>query len=141
MSRLGLGEHEREAIRGILDGLERDVALELVLGPEESPVSVIGGAGEIDFGAETQALLEQVAGLSDRVGLTVTEVEERGRWPRTTVAGRLAYHGLPWGYELTTLIGAIAEAGRATSSLSEASLTALGTLEQAVALDVYVTPT
>ena len=141
MSRLGLGEHEREAIRGILDGLDRDVAVELVLGPEESPVALIGGAGEIDFGAETLALLEQVAGLSDRVGLTVTEVEERGRWPRTMVAGRLAYHGLPWGYELTTLIGAIAEAGKASSSLSDASLTALGTLEREVALDVYVTPT
>jgi alkyl hydroperoxide reductase subunit AhpF len=141
MSRLALGEHEREAIRGILDGLERDVPLELVLGPEESPVSVIGGAGEIDFGAETRTLLEQVAGLSERVSLTVTEVEERGRWPRTTIAGRLAYHGLPWGYELTTLIGGIAEAGKASTSLSQESVDALASLERTVALDVYVTPT
>ena len=104
-------------------------------------MTVIAGGREIDFGAETQALLEQVAGLSDRVGLTVTETSERGRWPKTTVGGRLAYHGLPWGYELTTLVGAIAEAGRTTSSLSEASLAALGGLERDVALEVYVTPT
>jgi len=136
-----LGEHEREAIRGILDGLERDVPLELVLGPEESPVAVIGGVGEIDFGAETQALLEQIAGLSERVCLTVAEVDERGRWPRTTVGERLVYHGLPWGYELTALVGAIAEAGVAASSLSDASLAALGVLEHDVTLEVYVTPT
>jgi alkyl hydroperoxide reductase subunit AhpF len=136
-----LGEHEREAIGGILAGLERHVPLELVLGPEESPVSVIAGGAEIDFGAETQALLEQIAALSDGIGLTVTEVDERGRWPRTTVGGRLAYHGLPWGYELAALVGAIAEAGRQTSSLAEASLTALQSLERDVALEVYVTPT
>ena len=136
-----LGEHEREAIRGILELLERDVPVELVLGPEESPVSVIAAGGEIDFGAETRSLLEQVAALTDRVALTVTEVEERGSWPRTTVAGRLVYHGLPWGYELTTLVGAIVEAGREQSSLSEASLEALAGLEHDVALEVYVTPT
>jgi len=137
----GLGAHEREAIRGIFDGLERDVSLLLELGPEEAPVTVIAGGREIDFGAETQALLEELASLSDRVTLTVAEVEERGRWPKTTVGGRLAYHGLPWGYELTTLVGAIAEAGRATSSLSAAALAAIGGLERDVAVEVYVTPT
>ena len=138
---LGVGEHERESIRDILAGLERDVPLLLELGPEESPVTVIAGGREIDFAAETQALLEQVASLSERVTLTVAEVEERGSWPKTTVAGGLAYHGLPWGFELTTLIGAIAEAGRATSSLAPASLAALAALEADVALEVYVTPT
>ena len=136
-----LGEHERDAIRGILDGLERDVPLELVLGPEESPVTVIGGAGEIDFGAEAQALLEQIAGLSERVSLAVTEVDERGRWPRTTVGEGLVYHGLPWGYELAALVGAIAAAGGGASPLSAASLAALAALERDVALEVYVTPT
>jgi alkyl hydroperoxide reductase subunit AhpF len=137
----GLGEHERGAIRGILDGLERDVPVLLELGPDESPVTVIAGGREIDFAAETQALLEELASLSDRVSLTVREVSERGRWPKTTVGGRLAYHGLPWGYELATLVGAIVEAGKVKSSLSEESLAAIGGLEGDVALDVYVTPT
>jgi alkyl hydroperoxide reductase subunit AhpF len=104
-------------------------------------VSVIAGGREFDFAAETQALLEQIAGLSERVTLTVAAVVERGSWPKTTVGGRLAYHGLPWGFELTTLVGAIAEAGRATSSLAPASLAALEALEGDVALEVYVTPT
>ena len=136
-----LGEHEREAISGIFAGLERDVALLLELGPEETPVTVIAGGREIDFAGETQALLEQLASLSDRVDLTVTERSEKGRFPKTTVGGELVYHGLPWGYELTTLVGAIVEAGRSDSSLSPASLAALADLEHDVALEVYVTPT
>jgi len=137
----GLGEHGRETIRDVLDRLERDVPILLELGPEEAPVTVIAGGREIDFGAETQALLEQIAALSERVALTVTETEERGWWPRTTVGGRLVYHGLPWGYELATLVGAIAEAGRVESSLSQASLAALAGLEHDVALEIFVTPT
>ena len=137
----GLGEHERESIRAVFEGLDHDVPLLLELGPEESPVTVLAGSREIDFGAETQALLEQLAELSDRITLTVTEVEEKGSWPRTTVGERLVYRGLPWGFELTTIVGAIAEAGRSTSSLSESSHAALAALEHDVDLEVYVTPT
>ncbi len=136
-----LGEHERTAIREALSGLERDVPLLLELGPEEAPVTVLAGNREIDFGDETHRLLEQIAELSDRVELSVRETDIPGRWPRTTVGGELVYHGLPWGYELTTLVGAIAEAGREASSLSPASISALASLERDVALEVYVTPT
>ena len=136
-----LGAHEHAAIREVFADLEKDVPILLELGSEESPVTVLAGGREIDFGEETCLLLEQLAALSDRIALTVTETEAPGRWPRTTVAGKLAYHGLPWGYELTTIVGAIADAGRTTSSLSPASLETLASLEQDVALEVYVTPT
>jgi len=136
-----LREADREAIRELLDGLERDVPVLLELGPEETPVSVLLGGRELDFGAETRSLLEQVASLSDSVQLTLSEVEERGPWPRTTIAGRLVYHGLPWGYELATLVHGIAETGREQIALSEASLAALAGLEHDVALEVFVTPT
>ena len=136
-----LGEHERTAIGEVFAGLECDVPVLLELGPEEAPATVLAGGRELDFGAETRALLEQLAGLSDRISLTVTETSERGRWPKTTVGGELVYHGLPWGYELATLVGAIAEAGRAESSLSRASLAAAAGLERDLALEVYVTPT
>ena len=136
-----LGEPERAAIRELLGGLEREVSLLLELGPEETPVSVLVGDRELDFGAETRSLLEQVASLSDMLTLTVVEVEERGPWPRTTIAGRLAYHGLPWGYELATLVHGIAEAGREEISLSPASRSAVAALEHDVALEVFVTPT
>jgi hypothetical protein len=48
---------------------------------------------------------------------------------------------LPWGYELSAVVGAIVEAGRSRSSLSADSLTALATLHRPVEIEVYVTPT
>jgi alkyl hydroperoxide reductase subunit AhpF len=51
------------------------------------------------------------------------------------------YDGLPWGYELGSLVGAVVEAGRAEPTLRPESLEALGTLENDLALDVFVTPT
>jgi len=136
-----LGGHERGAIRELLLGLERDVPLRLELGPEALPVAVIAGNREIDFGAEARQLLVEVAELSDRVTLEVTESTAPGRFPTISIGERLRYHGLPWGYELSTLIGGIVEAGRAASSLSPDSLAALATLRSDVQLDVYVTPT
>ena len=127
-----LGEREQEAIRDVFSGLARDVPLQLVLGPEEAPVTVIVAGRDIDFGAETRSLLEQVTELSDRVTLTVAETGERGRWPEITIGDGLRYHGLPWGYELSTVIGAIAEAGKQESSLSDDSLAALATLRRPV---------
>jgi alkyl hydroperoxide reductase subunit AhpF len=51
------------------------------------------------------------------------------------------YYGLPYGYELGSLIGAVREAGRSTSSLSEESHARLGALEHDLSIDVFVTPT
>ena len=48
---------------------------------------------------------------------------------------------MPLGYELTTLVHGIVEAGRAEPSLSPASRERLATLERDVTVDVYVTPT
>ena len=48
---------------------------------------------------------------------------------------------MPLGFELTTLVQAIVEAGREAPSLSAASRERLASLERDVALDVYVTPT
>lgn len=50
-----LAERDREAVRDVLAGLEREVSVRLVLGPEETAVTVIVGGGDIDFRAETQA--------------------------------------------------------------------------------------
>ncbi len=139
MSRLG--EREQTAVRDVLAGLERDVPIRLVLGPEETPVTVIVAGRDIDFGAEARNLLEQVAALSDRVSLTVEVTSERGRWPEITVGGELRYHGLPWGYELSSVVGAIVEAGTTESRLSDDAVAALATLRRPVTIDVYVTPT
>ena len=51
------------------------------------------------------------------------------------------YYGLPWGYELASLIGGVIEAGRSTPSLKPESLERLAVLDRDLAIDVFVTPT
>ena len=137
-----LGEREREAVASVLATLERDVQVTLELGPTAAPVTLLAAGGrEIDSGAQTQAVLEDVCSLSDRVTLEIVEHDEPGPWPRTTIGPGLVYLGMPLGYELTTLVHGIVEAARAEPSLTEASRERLGRLERDVAIDVYVTPT
>jgi alkyl hydroperoxide reductase subunit AhpF len=133
-----------ERVRELLDGLERPVELLVALGPEESPLP---GARDIDFGAETERVVAGLAALSARVTYRVEE-EPSGfeRYPAIAVLPEgeevgLRYYGLPWGYELGTLIGAVLEAGRSESSLRPESLERLATLERDLAIDVFVTPT
>ncbi len=137
-----LGEGEREAVESVLSMLEQDVSVSLELGPTATPVILLAAGGrEIDTGAQTLAVLEDVCSLSDRVTLEVVEHEEPGPWPRTTIGPGLRYLGMPLGYELTTLVHGILEAGRTEPSLTEASRERLAALDRDVAIDVYVTPT
>ncbi len=142
MSGSGLGERDAAAVRDVLVTLERDVEVTLELGPTATPITLLAAGGrEIDSGAETQRLVEAVCSESDRVTLTVVEHDEPGPWPRTTIGPGLRYLGMPLGYELTTLVHGIVEAGRAEPALSIASRERLATLERDVMVDVFVTPT
>jgi alkyl hydroperoxide reductase subunit AhpF len=131
-------------VRELLDTLERPVELLVALGPEETPLP---GARDIDFGAETQRVVGELAALSGKVTWRAEE-EPAGfdRYPAVAVLPDgedvgIRYYGLPWGYELSSLIGAVLEAGRRESSLAPESLERLAGLEQDLAIDVFVTPT
>ena len=77
-----LGEREREAVQSVLASLEQDVAVTLELGPTAVPVTLLAAGGrEIDTGAQTLAVLEDVCSLSDRVTLEVVEHDEPGPGP------------------------------------------------------------
>jgi alkyl hydroperoxide reductase subunit AhpF len=137
-----LGDREQAAIRSLLAGLEGDVEVRLELGPTATPVTLLAAGGrEIDTNAVTRDLVESVCDLSDRVSLTVVEHPEPGPWPRTTIGAGLEYLGMPAGYELSTLVHAIAEAGRPAPSLTEATLERLALLDRDITIDVFVTPT
>jgi alkyl hydroperoxide reductase subunit AhpF len=137
-----LGERDAAAVRDVLAALEQNVEVTLELGPTATPVTLLAAGGrEIDSGAETRRLVEAVCAESDRVTLTVVEHEEPGPWPRTTIGPGLRYLGMPLGYELTTLVHGILEAGRADPALSPASRERLATLDRDVTVDVFVTPT
>ena len=137
-----LGERDAAAVREVLAALERDVEVMLELGPSATPVTlVVAGGRDIDTGAETQRVVEAVCAESDRVTLVVVEHDDPGPWPRTTIGPGLEYLGMPLGYELTSLVHGILEAGRVESSLSQSSLERLTGLERDLTIDVFVTPT
>jgi len=131
-------------VRGLFDALERPVELLVALGPEETPLP---GARDIDFGTETQRIVEGIAALSERVTFRVEEEPPAfERYPAVAVlpAGEdvgVRYYGLPWGYELASLLGGVLEAGRLESALAPESLERLATLERDLVIDVFVTPT
>jgi alkyl hydroperoxide reductase subunit AhpF len=135
---------EETKVRELLAALERPVELLVAHGPEETPLP---GARDVDFGAETERVAREVAALSEHVSFRV-EQEPDGfdRYPAIAVlpdgedAG-LRYYGLPWGYELGSLILGVLEAGKRESSLQPESLEALQRLDRDLAIDVFVTPT
>ena len=53
----------------------------------------------------------------------------------------IRYYGLPWGYELGSLILGVVEAGKRDSTLRPESIERLSALEQDLSIDVFVTPT
>jgi alkyl hydroperoxide reductase subunit AhpF len=136
---------DEERVRELFAELERPVELLVAHGPEETPLP--GAAQEIDFGEQTERVVRGLADLSEHVTVRVEE-EPPGfeRYPAVSVQpeGRdvgVRYYGLPWGYELGSLIGAVLEAGRTESSLKPESLERLAALDTELAIDVFVTPT
>ncbi len=139
-----LGTEEETKVREWFGELARPVELLVALGPEVTPRP---GSGDLDFGAEMVPLCEGLAKLGDNVTCRVEEGPEGfPRFPAVSIRpdGRDAgvrYDGLPWGYELGSLVGGIVEAGRERPTLSADSLAALEELDRDVTLDVFVTPT
>lgn len=139
-----LRAEEEAKVREWFAGLERPVELLIAVGPEETPLA---GAGDVDFGAELVRVCEDLAALGDRVTCRVEhEPEGFPRFPSVSIRpdGReagLRYDGLPWGYELGSIVGAIVEAGRSEPSLRPESRAALEKLEHDLSLEVFVTPT
>jgi alkyl hydroperoxide reductase subunit AhpF len=139
-----LRAEEEGKVRDWFAALERPVELVVALGPEETPQA---GAEDVDFGREMVRVCEALAELGDSVSCRV-EHEPAGvpRFPAVSIRpeGResgVRYDGLPWGYELGSLVGAVVEAGRAETSLRPESVAKLEELDRDLALDVFVTPT
>jgi NADH-dependent peroxiredoxin subunit F len=139
-----LRSEEETKVREWFAELERPVELLVALGPGETPGA---GSRDVDFGAEMVQVCEGLAELGNGVTCRVEEEPEGfPRFPAVSIRpdGRDAgvrYDGLPWGYELGSLVGAIVEAGRDEPALRPESVAALAELDRDLALDVFVTPT
>ncbi|HEU5244186.1 MAG TPA: hypothetical protein VFU33_07285 [Gaiellaceae bacterium] len=139
-----LRSEEQTKVREWFAELEQPVELFVGLGPEETPRV---GSGDVDFGAEMVRVCQELAELGEHVTCRVEdEPEGFPRFPAVSIRpegrdARVRYDGLPWGYELGSLVGAIVEAGRRESTLRPDSLAALEQIERNLGLDVFVTPT
>jgi alkyl hydroperoxide reductase subunit AhpF len=135
---------EEAKVRELFAALERPVELVVAHGPEETPLP---GARDVDFGAETERVVAGLASLSENLSFSVQDRPSGVRmFPAVLVLPEgkdvgIRYYGLPWGYELASLVGAVLEAGKREPSLSAESLERLRGLDRDLAIDVFVTPT
>ncbi len=147
-----LSSSDRAEIRKMFERLERDVKL-VYFTERESPIVIPGR----DFASckETQALLEEVATLSEWLSLDVHEHDpategagESGidKIPAIVieaegVQGRVRYFGMPSGYEFSVLVGAIIDAGGPSTGLAQETLDSLEGISEDAHVQVFVTPT
>lgn len=146
-----LNDDIKEQVREALADLEAPVKLVVFTQGE-------GGAVECQMCAETRALIEEVAALSDKVSVEVrdfvkdSEVAETygiDKIPAVAVVREgdeladygIRLFGIPSGYEFGTLIEDIRLASSGNPGLSEKTLEQLAQLTSPVAIQVFVTPT
>jgi alkyl hydroperoxide reductase subunit AhpF len=150
-----LKDEDREQVRKRLDGLVNPV--QLVMFTQTL---------ECEFCAQTHALVEEVAALSDKVEgviydlvLDKDKADDYGvdkipdkaddygvdKIPAIAVMGQKDYgvrfYGMPAGYEFASLLEAIDTVSTGESGLSEATKEALAQIDEAVHFEVFVTPT
>jgi len=121
-----------------------------------NPVTLVMGTQEHEcqFCKETREMVEELAGLSDKIQAEVydfvadkTKLDAYGidKIPAIAVVGKKDYgvrfYGIPSGYEFSSLVESISRVSRGESGLSEATKKALAGLDQDMHIQVFVTPT
>jgi glutaredoxin-like protein len=109
---------------------------------------------ECEHCKENRQLLEEVAGLSELVDVTIYNFvvdEDKAqeyavdKIPATVIMGKedygIRFYGVPAGYEFTSLIHTIRLIGTGASQIDEATVQGLAALEEPVHMQVFVTPT
>ncbi len=109
---------------------------------------------ECRYCEETRQLMEDLAGLSDKIGVEVfdfvsdTDKVEKykiDKIPATVIEGEkdygIRFYGIPAGYEFVSLTNTIMAVSRGESGLSEETKAALKKLKDPVHLQVFVTLT
>lgn len=122
-----LSENDREAISEHFEKLTRDVPVTLTKAPGKS---------------DTEEILKELAGLTPRLKLTVTESETPGMTPSLQIGntGRVTFLGTPAGYEFSSLLTGIIDSGRQGELLSRETMEFLDELQEDLSIKVFVTP-
>ncbi len=123
-----------------------------------APVTLAMFTQEFECGycKETRQIIEEVAGLSDRVAVEIHDFVDNAdaaeklaidKIPAIAVLGEngkdygIRFFGIPSGYEFTSLLEAIILVGTGGLDLHESTQAFLDSLEAPLHLQVFVTPT
>ena len=122
----------------------------------DSPVEIVMFTQEIECGScyNTRQLVQEIATLSDKLSVEVydfvadaAKAKEYGidKIPALAIIGKKDYgvriYGLPYGYELQTLIEAIINVSKGKTDLSDKTKEILKDVKSAVHIQVFVTLT
>ncbi|MCS7011871.1 MAG: thioredoxin family protein [Anaerolineales bacterium] len=143
-----LNEHVEKQVRDVFEELK-------------APVHILffGSQDGCEYCEDTRQLVEEVAALSDKISLSVYDLETDAETARTyqidkspalVIAGKegdqiidygVRFFGIPAGHEFTSLIQDIVLVSGRDSGLSPSTREFLKSLKQPVHLEVFVTPT
>ena len=131
--------------------LESDVTMRLFT-QRPSPISIPGR--DCKYCAQTQLILEELAGLSPKLHLEIIDIfarpelaesENIPRLPALVLGakceGNLRFFGIPSGYQLSVIVENIKTISRGVSPLSMTTRKGLRRINQPVQIQVFVTPT
>lgn len=137
-----LGEEEEKEIRKILADMEGNVEIKLFVGEKDCP-----------YCDETEALLNEVVALSDKLTLSVYDVDKDLKEkedfdikmvPAIITVGNkdygMRFFGIPVGYEFITLLSGIIDVSRNESGLEDSTKFELSKISKPVHIQVFVTP-
>lgn len=120
------------------------------------PVKILMFTQEIEcrFCADTRQLVQELTGLNDKISAEVYDfvadserAKEYGidKIPALAIIGKKDYgvrvYGIPYGYELQTLIEAVINVSKGTTNLSEKTKAILADVKSPVHIQVFVTLT
>lgn len=137
-----LGEEEEKEIRKILADMEGNVEIKLFVGEKDCP-----------YCDETEALLNEVVALSDKLSLSVYDVDKNLKEKEdfdikmvpaiVTVGSKdygMRFFGIPVGYEFITLLSSIIDVSRNESGLEDSTKSELSKISEPIHIQVFVTP-
>jgi alkyl hydroperoxide reductase subunit AhpF len=146
-------ERERDQIREIFErDLVSDVRVEVFY--KKPSMLFVPGRQETQSGPETEALVRELAELSDKVQLEAHDVQAEpesataagvDKFPAVLLhgsnAGTVRFLGAPSGYEFSTLIADVVDVSRGEIELADETRAALSAITEPIHIQVFSTPT
>jgi glutaredoxin-like protein len=122
----------------------------------QGPVKIVMFTQELEcrFCSDTRKLTQELAALNDKISLEIYDFVANAdkakeysidKIPAIAIIGKKDYgvriYGIPYGYELETLIEAVVNVSKGTTDLSENTKTILAEVKKPVHIQVFVTLT